>query len=99
LDKYITYNNQSIIDIAIQTTGGLEGLFNLISSNPDKLVSVNDIVNGRTTLEVPTEKSNEDVFNFLNGGGTNQIDINTGDQDEVLKGDFNNDWSGDFNIF
>jgi len=95
--KYTTFDQQSIIDLAIQTSGGLDGLFDLVEGN-DVLESINDIVPPRTVLEVPELKINQDVFNYLNGGGENQIDINTGDVDEVVLGDFNDDFNDDFNI-
>jgi hypothetical protein len=85
--------DQNIIDLAIQETGSVEGIFDIIAQN-DGVTSVDHIFKfGDEILIDETSPQNKQVRDFYSLG---QIIPTTGE--ELLLGDFNNDFNNDFNF-
>ena len=50
MGKIITKQGQSLLDIALQAYGSIEGVFGLLADNPTKLMAITDCPTGTPTM-------------------------------------------------
>ncbi len=80
-NTYKIQDSQNIFDVLLQTTGSINGLFELIVANKDKINTVSAVLNQGDILVIPEqiEKNNHIVSNILK----NKITIATGSNQEL----------------
>ncbi len=63
MGKIITKQGQSLLDIALQAYGSIEGVFGLLADNPTKLTAITDCPTPGTELKVTGKVLNKYVVN------------------------------------
>lgn len=80
-NKYVVQESQNIFDVLLQTTGSINGLFDIIKANSSILNNVSAVLNQGDILLLPEniEKNNNIINNIIK----NKITITTGSNQEL----------------
>lgn len=91
MSRYNLKTEQNIIDLAIQETGSVEGLLDIIRDNA-AVTNINHVFEFGDTVIIQDSPLDLQVKNYF----ANRANLFVSTGDEIKQGDFNNDYSTDF---